>query len=285
MAPQRKIALGLTLFGAAQHGVQLVDGLARHERAQQRDRGTDHRQIDLKVRVGIAELRADVIARQQHGFNLHPIWPLAECDYQRYHCAVADQAPDQKGCTGPVEHRFNHFDRFGRGAGRPRLKMAAQLGGDATHRDFGRRERLGKGQVGEHVTYGRLQRGGTHQHQPELPTRRHDEPLIDLISSTSELRANYATRDMARPLTKTCWHFGVTRHGRVIFYDDERSAPRNTYRTDEAGRQIARSPRAATAMAIRPSITQSHPSCGLADHGPGRQYAPAPTPPLIQRCC
>ena len=73
MALQREIALGLALLGAAEHGVQLIDGLARHERAQQRDRGADHRQIDVKVGARIAEQRTDVGARQHHGIDLHAV--------------------------------------------------------------------------------------------------------------------------------------------------------------------------------------------------------------------
>jgi hypothetical protein len=68
-----EIALGLALLGAPQHGVQLVDGLARHERAQQGDGRADHRQIDVKIRTRVAEQRADVGARQHHGIDLHAL--------------------------------------------------------------------------------------------------------------------------------------------------------------------------------------------------------------------
>ena len=55
MALQGKIAFGLALLGAAEHGVELIDRLARHEGAQQRDGGADHRQIHVKIGARVAE--------------------------------------------------------------------------------------------------------------------------------------------------------------------------------------------------------------------------------------
>ena len=55
VAAQREVAFGLALLGATEHGVQLVHGLVRHERAQQGDGGADHRQVDVIVRTREAE--------------------------------------------------------------------------------------------------------------------------------------------------------------------------------------------------------------------------------------
>ena len=73
MPLQGEVALGLALLGAAQHRVQFVDGLARHERPQQRDRRAHHRQIDVEVRTRVTEQRTHVSARQHHRVDLHAV--------------------------------------------------------------------------------------------------------------------------------------------------------------------------------------------------------------------
>ena len=70
---QREVALGLALLGAAEHGVELIDGFARHEGTQQRDRGADHGQIHVKIGARVAEQRADFGARQHHRIDLHAL--------------------------------------------------------------------------------------------------------------------------------------------------------------------------------------------------------------------
>ena len=70
---QGEITLGLALLGAPQHGVQLVDGLAGHERAQQRDCRAHHRQIHVKVGTRVAEQRTHIGARQHHRIDLHAV--------------------------------------------------------------------------------------------------------------------------------------------------------------------------------------------------------------------
>ena len=72
MALQREVALALALLGAAEHGVELVDRLARHERAQQRDGRADDRQVDMEIRAGVAEQRADVSHRHHYRIDLAP---------------------------------------------------------------------------------------------------------------------------------------------------------------------------------------------------------------------
>ena len=51
MPAQCKVAFGFALLRATQNGIELVNGFARHERAQKRDRSPNHRKIDVKVRV------------------------------------------------------------------------------------------------------------------------------------------------------------------------------------------------------------------------------------------
>ena len=75
-------------------------------------------------------------------FDLHPFGSLAEHDDQRGYSAVADQATDQEGVTGPVKNRLDHLYRFGRGAVRARLEMAPELGGYAAHGQVRGRQRL-----------------------------------------------------------------------------------------------------------------------------------------------
>ena len=111
---QREIAFGLALLGAAQHGVELIDGFARHEGAQQRDRGADHRQIHVKIGARIAEQRTDVGARQHDRIDLHALpGELVKARTNGVIDAVADQAADHEGVRAAVEHRLDQFDRFG----------------------------------------------------------------------------------------------------------------------------------------------------------------------------
>ena len=184
MALQRKVALGLALLGAAQHGVQLVDRLARHEGAQQRDRRADHRQVDVKIGIGVAEQRADVVARQQHRFTCTPSAERRKAITSGVTAAVADQAADQKGVAAAIEQRLDQLDRFWRGAG-GRIRNAGRV-----RRSRGARrrsdvaERLGERQVAKHIARPRRERRGGLAH-PVDPNRHRAAMRAQLVAQNS----------------------------------------------------------------------------------------------------
>ena len=157
MAPQREVALGLALLGATEHGVEFVDRLVRHERAQQRDRRPDHRQVDVEVGVGVAELSADLVAREQHVLHFGAGGAAAEHHDQRRERAVADQPADQQGLVAAVEDRLDQLDGCRGGAGRACVEVALEFGGHAARRLLGRGQHGGEGQFGQHFGHRRAQ--------------------------------------------------------------------------------------------------------------------------------
>jgi len=130
---QREVAFGLALLGAPQHGIQLIDRLARHEGAQQRDGRADHGQIDVKIGTRVAEQRADFGARQHHGIDLDLQLAVGERQHQRRDAAIADQPADHEGVHAAVEHGLDQFHGFGCAAMAARLEEASDLCADAVH--------------------------------------------------------------------------------------------------------------------------------------------------------
>jgi len=158
MALQREVSLGLALLGATQHGVQLVDRFARHEGAQQGDRGADHGQVHMKIGSRVAKQRSHVGARQHNGVDLDALRRIREGEHQRRDGAVADQAADHEGMHAAIEHGFDQFDRFGGAAVPAQLEVSADFRADPMHRGFRVAHGVAERQVREQLPHGGGQR-------------------------------------------------------------------------------------------------------------------------------
>jgi len=223
---QCKVTLGLALFGAPQHRVQLVDGLARHERAQQRDGGADHRQIHVEVRARVAEQRADIGARQHHGVDLHALGRVGERQHQGGDGSVADDAADRKGMGVAVEDGFDELDRLGLAAEAPGLKEAADLGADAMDGRLRIVDRGAERQVGENFAHRDRQRGAhpvdADRHRAgrtadaglaEFDLRIHADRAEDVARGGIEKRAvEIAVRAPCHQALVAALHFDPQRH-------------------------------------------------------------------------
>ena len=163
---QGEVALRLALLGAAEHGIEFIDGLARHEGAQQRDRGANHRQIHVKVAACIAKQRADVGARQHHRVDLHRLLQDGEGEHQRRDDAIADYAPDRKCLHAAIEHGLDQLDRLGCAALAPGREIMADFRANAVHRGVGIADRGAERQIDENFAHRRGQRP-THPVDPD----------------------------------------------------------------------------------------------------------------------
>ena len=106
---EQAIALGLALLGAAEHRVDFVHRLARHEPLQETDGGADVFEIDVEIRAREAEQHAHVVDGKNDRVGDDAIAGVAEGDDQRGNPVVTTDAPDDECARRPVEDRHKQF--------------------------------------------------------------------------------------------------------------------------------------------------------------------------------
>src|SRR5678815_2461468 len=135
MAAQRVVTLGLALLGSAEDRIELIDGIAGHEGAQQRHGGTNHRQVDMEIRASETEQRTDVAAREQHRLDLETVGAVYEHDDERCDAAVADHAADDACGGAAIEGGVDDLHELGCRALPPTVEMRCQFAADLPRTD------------------------------------------------------------------------------------------------------------------------------------------------------
>ncbi|KAG1185322.1 hypothetical protein G6F35_014894 [Rhizopus arrhizus] len=110
VAEEGAVALGLALLGAAQHGVDLIDRLARQQAAQEHHRIPHRGKVGLEVAARHAEQVGDIAAPGQHGIGAQPALIVDQGDHARREAMLAEHAADQIGAALAIEHGVEQLD-------------------------------------------------------------------------------------------------------------------------------------------------------------------------------
>jgi hypothetical protein len=110
MTEQAAVALGLALLRTAKDGIELVDGLARHDRAQPAHHRLDHRQVGVKVGTRKAKQRTQLVVGDHHRVRNDAGLGMGTGDHQRKAPAPPADPAHHIGPRGPVEQRLKHFE-------------------------------------------------------------------------------------------------------------------------------------------------------------------------------
>ena len=108
------VAFGLALLGPAQHGVELVDGLVRQQRAQEHDGVADGGQVGMEIAVGEPEQPADLasVGDQRIGADavVAAVIDICQRDDARQPSRSAECAANQVGTAIAVEDHLQQLD-------------------------------------------------------------------------------------------------------------------------------------------------------------------------------
>ncbi len=112
VAEEMPIALGLGLLEATEHGVPLVDRLARQQRLQEHDGIADGFEVGEKIRTGDAEQHGDIVTFGQGCIDADTtLRDVAERDHDWRVAFGTEDSSHKKSATFSVEHGFQHLDR------------------------------------------------------------------------------------------------------------------------------------------------------------------------------
>ena len=125
------VELRLAVLVVADRVVELGDGLARHERAEEGDELARSVGVDEEVRAREAEDDRDLVLGQEHGVRRDPAARVGEGDHDRVAApAPAPRAPDDVGALVAEEERAGGLEGLDRG-GVLRVELARDEGGVA----------------------------------------------------------------------------------------------------------------------------------------------------------
>ena len=110
VAEEGAVALGLALLGASQHRVDLIDGLARQQAAQEHH-GIAHRaRVGLEVAARHAKQMGDITAPGQHRIGSQPALIVDQRDHAGREAMLTEHAANQVGAALAVEHSVEQFN-------------------------------------------------------------------------------------------------------------------------------------------------------------------------------
>ncbi len=110
VAEEGAVALRLALLGAAEHGVDLVDRLARQQAAQEHHGIADGGQVGLEIAARDTEQVGDIAAPGQYRIGAQTVLVVDQGNDAGREAVFAEYAADQVGAALAVEHGIEQLD-------------------------------------------------------------------------------------------------------------------------------------------------------------------------------
>ena len=151
LAQERVEEERLAVLVPADRGVQLLDGLERHQLGEKRDQRRGADRLDVEIAPGEGEDDAGLLRRGEDRVQADALGRMDQRHDEGHAVVARDQPADQVRPLVAVEGSRHQLEGLDRGAGRQLLEVAGQRGGGACRVSLEVGKGTGDGKSAEHL--------------------------------------------------------------------------------------------------------------------------------------